>query len=55
MRKLTYNLKRRPSAVQKSILQEEHVLAITAMTHEKILDFHTVAGGVLAKHFNTLW
>ena len=52
MRKFAYNLKGRPPVVEKFLFRGEHVSAITAMTCDRILDCHTVIGGVTAENFD---
>ena len=52
MRTFAYNLKGRPPVVEKFLFRGEHVSAITAMTCDRILDFHTVVGSVAAGNFD---
>ena len=52
MRKIAYNLKGRPPVVEKFLIRGDHVSAITTMTCDRILDFHTVIGGVTTENFD---
>lgn len=52
MRTFAYNLKGRPPVVEKILFRGEHVSAITAMTCDRILDFHTVIGSVAPENFD---
>lgn len=51
-RKFAYSLRGRTPTARRLLFRGEHITAIAAMTHNRILDFCTVVGGVTADVFD---